>query len=131
MSLDINKEYASTLGHQFTMKNKADSCIRKNESFMHIAVNFLCAQVTEHSQMSANAGIKKFGDRALAAVVNEYKQLNEGVMPGKPVFGRINHGDTTIEERKRALEAVNLIKKKRCGKIKGRTCADGSKQNGI
>ena len=33
-----------------------------------------------------------------------------------------------MEEKKRALEAVNLIKKKRCGKLKGRTCADGSKQ---
>ena len=28
----------------------------------------------------------------------------------------------------RALDAVNLIKEKRCGKIKGRTCANGSKQ---
>ena len=26
------------------------------------------------------------------------------------------------------MEAVNLIKNKRCGKIKGRTCANGSKQ---
>ena len=85
---------------------------------MHIAANVLFAQVTEYSQMSAKAGIKMFGDRALAAVVNEYKQLNEGVMPEKSVFGRINHGDTTIEERKRALEAVNLIKKKRCGKLR-------------
>jgi len=32
------------------------------------------------------------------------------------------------EEKRRALEAVKLIKKKRRGKIKGRTCADGSKQ---
>ena len=32
------------------------------------------------------------------------------------------------EEKKRALEAVNIIAEKRCGKIKGRTCADGSKQ---
>ena len=27
------------------------------------------------------------------------------------------------------MEAVNLIAEKRCGKIKGRTCANGSKQS--
>ena len=57
INLDNSKEYASTLGHQFTMKKKKNSCIRKNESFMHIAANVLFAQVTEHSQMSAKAGI--------------------------------------------------------------------------
>jgi len=30
--------------------------------------------------------------------------------------------------KRRALRAINLIKEKRCGKIKGRTCADGSSQ---
>ena len=78
--------------------------------------------------MSAKAGIKKFGDRAIAAMLSEYRQLNNGPMPGKPVFGCINPDDLTSEEKKRALEAVNLIKKKRCGKLKSRTCANGSKQ---
>ena len=81
-----------------------------------------------YAQMSAKAGIKRFGDRALAAMISEYKQLNTGAMPGKPVFGCIDPKNITMEERKRALEAVNLIKKKRCGKLKRRTCADGSKQ---
>lgn len=49
-------------------------------------------------------------------------------MPGKPLFGCIDPNDISMEERKRALEAVNLIKKKRCGKMKGRACANGSKQ---
>ena len=34
----------------------------------------------------------------------------------------------TPEEKKQALEAVNLIKEKRDGKVKGRTCANGKKQ---
>ena len=95
---------------------------------MSVATNVLFTQVLEHAQMSAKADIKRFGDRALAAMISEYEQLNEGVMPGKPVFGCIYPKDITMEERKRALEAVNLKKKKRSGKIKGRTCADGSIQ---
>ena len=69
--------------------------------------------------MLAKAGIKKFGDRAVAAMFSEYKQLNSGPMPGKPVFGSIRPKTISIEEKKKALEAVNLIKKKRCGKMKG------------
>jgi len=61
-------------------------------------------------------------------MLNEYKQLNTGPVPGKLVFGCIDPIKITNEEKRSALEAVNLIKKKRCGKIKGRTCADGSKQ---
>ena len=34
----------------------------------------------------------------------------------------------TEDNKKKALAAVNLIKEKRCGKIKGRSCANGSKQ---
>jgi len=75
--------------------------------------------VNEHSQMSAKAGIKKFGDRAVAAMLSECKQLNNGTAPGKPVFGTIDPSTLSNEENRRALEAVNLIKKKRCGKIKG------------
>ena len=33
------------------------------------------------------------------------------------------------EDKKKALNAINLIKKKRDGTIKGRKCADGSKQH--
>ena len=31
-------------------------------------------------------------------------------------------------QKREALRAINLIKEKRCGKLKGRTCADGSTQ---
>jgi hypothetical protein len=40
----------------------------------------------------------------------------------------VNPSTISWEEKKQALEAVNLIKKKRCGKIKGWTCANSSKQ---
>ena len=56
------------------------------------------------------------------------KQLNEGAAPGKPVFGEVDPHTLTDMDKYGALEAVNLIKKKRSGVIKGRTCANGSRQ---
>ena len=53
----------------------------------------------------------------------EYKQLNEGEVPGKkkPVFCVIDTISLTSEEKRRALEVVNLIKKKKTGTIKLKT----------
>ena len=55
----------------------------------------------------------------------EYQQLKYGPIPGNPVFGPINNEELSGKESRRALKAVNLIKEKICGKIKGRTCANG------
>ena len=129
MSMDTNKEYASVKEENYQCVMESNHpFMRGDKSFMSVAANYLFAQVNEHAQMSAKAGIKKFGDKAVAAMLSEYKQLNTGAMPGRPVFGTIDPTTLSNEEKRRALEAVNLIKKKRCGKIKGRTCTDGSKQ---
>ena len=130
MSLDNNKEYASVKSkhYNFGMSPNEHPLYRGNTSFMNVEANYLFVQVTEHAQMSAKAGIKKFGDRAVAVMLSKYRQLNAGPMPGKLVFSCIDPNDITTEERRRALEAVNLIKKKRCGKMKRRTCANGKKQ---
>ena len=58
----------------------------------------------------------------------EYKQLDDGPMPVKLVVEPFNPDVITSINRKITLEAVNLIKEKRCGKIKESTCANGSKQ---
>ena len=78
--------------------------------------------------MPAQKGFKIFGERAVAAIIKEFKQLNEGAMPGKPVIGPIDPTTLTRNDIKKALEAVNLIKQKRNGTIKGRSCANGSEQ---
>ena len=49
-------------------------------------------------------------------------------MPGKPFVTEINPDSITEEEKKKALDAVNLIELKRDGRVKGRSCANGSKQ---
>jgi len=75
------------------------------------------------NQMNAKQGIKLLGKRAIAAMFKEYQQLDD-----LKVVGRIDPSILTPEQKRRALRAVNLIKVKRCGKVKGRTCADGSEQ---
>ena len=129
------KEYASVAsqqhvtyekGIQFTMKgvaiNKEIEAI-ENQSYLKTAVNCIFTQVARYSQMSAKAGIKMFGERAIAAMFKEFEHLNKGAVPGKkkPVVGPQDASPLTNEEKRRALEAVNLIKEKRSGIIKGRT----------
>ena len=73
------------------------------------------------SQMGFKAGLKKFGKKAENAVNKEFFQLNayDCVEP---------RSDLTAEQRRKALEYIMTIKKKRNGTIKGRGCADGRKQ---
>ena len=101
-------------------------------SYLQRAVNVIFAQLEEDERkfkdMPASKGIKMFGERAVAAVIKEFSQLSEGVTPGKPVIQPVDPSTITAEEMKQALEAVNLIKQKRCGKIKMRSCANGSEQ---
>lgn len=64
----------------------------------------------------------------MVAMMTEFCQLVDGSFPGKPVVEAINHSNLTESDKKKALDAaVNLIKVKRSGTVKGRTCANGSK----
>ena len=51
-------------------------------------------------------------------------------MLGKKVVTAINPDTLSAEDKAKSINAVNLVKKKKNGmeKIKGRTCAGGSKQ---
>ena len=49
-------------------------------------------------------------------------------MSGKTVVAHFDPDGLTQLDRNKTLEDMNLIKDKRCGKIKGRTCSNGSKQ---
>ena len=76
--------------------------------------------------MSIQKGIKLFGDKAVFAIVDEYKQLDD-----LQVFMPLDGNKLTGDQRKNALNAIDLIKEKRCCKIKGRTVADGRKQRDL
>jgi hypothetical protein len=75
------------------------------------------------TQMTAKAGIKRYGKAALTALIQEFGQLEE-----QNVYEPVLVSMLTRAQRRGALRAINLIKEKRDGKIKGRTVADGSPQ---
>jgi hypothetical protein len=78
------------------------------------------------TQMTAKAGTKKHGQVAIDALCKEFLQLHDlGVFEGQHTAA------LTKDERRAALRAINLIKEKRCGLIKGRTVADGRKQRSL
>ena len=60
-------------------------------------------------------------------MIKDLTQLDRGAVDGKPVVIPIDPKLLTPENKKKALDAVDLIKEKR-EIIKGRTCANGSKQ---
>ena len=80
------------------------------------------------TQMSAKAGIKKFGDNAVVAIVKEYIQIDKGPMEGRPVVTPIGPGMLSYKDTSKALEEVNIIKENRNGIVKGRKCEYGIKQ---
>ena len=61
-------------------------------------------------------------------MMKELIQLDKGAVEGKPVIEAIEYGSLSKEVKYKALDAVNLIEPKRDGRLKGRSCANGSKQ---
>ena len=74
-------------------------------------------------QMSVKKGIKKLGDRAIAAVMEEFTQMEDQV-----VYEPLNVDDMTNEERSNAIESISLVTEKRDGRVKNRLVGDGRKQ---
>ena len=78
------------------------------------------------TQVSAKAGIQKHGKSAIDALYDEIFQLDD-----KAVCEGVMVSDMKPQQKRKALRAINLIKHKRCGKLKGRTVADGSTQRDL
>ena len=74
-------------------------------------------------QMTVKKGLKLFGAAGADALKRELEQLiYRKVMKGR------HPKDLTTAQKKAALRYLMFLKQKRCGKIKGRGCADGRKQ---
>ena len=80
-------------------------------------------QYLVNTQMSATKGIKLHGERAVEALLKEFAQLDN-----MNTFRPIKADSISKQERSKALRLINLIKEKRDGTLKGRTCADGRSQ---
>jgi Reverse transcriptase (RNA-dependent DNA polymerase)/Zinc knuckle len=78
------------------------------------------------NQMSASVGIRKHGQAAVDALFKEFAQLDD-----KEVFEPVQAHSITKSQKASALRAINLIKEKRSGELKGRTCADGRPQRSM
>ena len=75
------------------------------------------------NQMSARRGLEKHGEKAAVAILKEFTQLhNMGVFEG------VHKSQLTPLQLKGALRLVTVVKEKRDGSLKGRTCADGRPQ---
>ena len=70
---------------------------------------------------SLKQGERKFGDRAKHAAYEEMDQLDK-----RTVFDPIKVEDLTPEEKKRAMESLIFLAEKRDGRLKARSCANGS-----
>jgi Reverse transcriptase (RNA-dependent DNA polymerase) len=75
------------------------------------------------NQMSATVGIQNHRQAAVDALFKEFAQLDD-----KEVFEPVHSHTLTKSQKAAALRAINLIKEKRSGKLKGRACADGRPQ---
>ena len=69
------------------------------------------------------AGIKKFGQRGVDAAMTEMLQIHN-----RTVFKPVDVKSLTLKEKQKALESLIFLTEKRDGRIKGRFCANGSKQ---
>ena len=78
------------------------------------------------TQMTAKAGLKKHGALAETALLKEFSQQKD-----LDVWEILDPLKLSYEEKMGALRALNLLKEKRNGDLKGRTVADGSKQKGM
>jgi hypothetical protein len=78
------------------------------------------------TQMSAKAGIKKHGQVTVDALYSEFLQLHD-----LEVFKGLQASELTKAQRNASLRAISVVKEKRCGRIKGRTVADGRPKKGL
>jgi hypothetical protein len=76
-------------------------------------------------QMLAHKGIKKHGTLALNALRKEFLQFK-----ALDVLEPLDAFKLSDDQKSESLRALSVIKEKRDGSLKGRTCADGSKQHG-
>jgi hypothetical protein len=99
---------------------------RKERSYSHL---FATSNVDTNeeplatSQMSMKQGIKLVGEEGVAAVKTELRQLHD-----RQVIKPNPSTELTREQKRAALAYLMFMKRKRCGRLKGRGCADGRKQ---
>jgi hypothetical protein len=93
---------------------------RKPRDYSHLHAQL---EHTVMTQYNVKKGLKIFGEAGAEAVVTEMKQLHDRAVIQPRLANML-----TQDEKRKSLQYLMFLKKKRCGRIKGRGCADGRKQ---
>jgi hypothetical protein len=72
---------------------------------------------------SLRKGLQKFGERGYDAAVGEMRQMHD-----RTAFKPVHVADMTPQEKQRALDSLIFLTEKKDGRVKARTCANGSTQ---
>ena len=124
---ELDREMTEWYGPQTERYNMRQ---HKKRDYSHLFIDTVCEEELQDNesplataQMSMKKGIQMFGKDGVSAIKKEMQQLHDcKVMAAK------HSSDLTPEQKKQALAYLMFLKCKRCGKIKGRGCADGRKQ---
>lgn len=120
--IDDNTDVATDMDGKYGARsNTYNLRPRRERNFDHL----FTTRHEEHllTQHSVSKGLQIFGEDGAVAVKKELKQLHD-LKVIKPVKSK----DLTRDQKLQALHYLMFLKKKRCGRIKGRGCADGRKQ---
>jgi hypothetical protein len=113
---DMNDKYGPR-NERYNMRK------RREPNYSHLFANTDTDEPLATPQMSMKKGLKMFGEDGVAAVKSEMLQLHE-----RKVMEPRKSTELSDEQKREALAYLMFLKRKRCGKIKGRGCADGRKQ---
>ncbi len=123
------QSYDGTIPATQFLQHDEEDCPTLREAVQEMHLTGSDTNVLRHvtgiimTQMTAKAGIKKHGQVAIDALFKEFAQLHDlGVFQGQ------HTKELTSLQKRGALRAISMVKEKRCGKIKGRTVADGRPQ---
>jgi hypothetical protein len=103
-----------------TRNHSHDLQPRKPRDYSHLHADL---EHTVMTQYNVKKGLKIFGQAGADAVVEEMKQLHDRAVIQPRLANML-----TCEEKRNSLQYLMFLKQKRCGRIKGRGCADGRKQ---
>ena len=103
MSFD-GKSYSHNIRRQFMMTKDKYNVNYDADTYQSLSHKAM------FTQMNPKKAIKLFGEKSITAMFKEYKQLDDGTIPGKPVVETFNTYQLTTLDRKKILEAMNLIK---------------------
>jgi hypothetical protein len=120
-----NTEQEQTMDEKYGARTtRHDLRPQKPRDYGHMHVTIEDAiEAIALTQCSIKRGLKVFGQDGVDAVTSELNQLHI-----RKVLKPEDADNLTRDEKKGALQHLMFLKQKRCGRIKGRGCADGRKE---